>query len=101
MHNYLSKQFKVKAVGHSALYKVSVAYSNWVLNQQYVDHKDSKRIPQTIGGIMYASSLWPDEGMNLALKPEIVDQNLKLIDVRKDKMVRVAIKSYDGSDNIN
>jgi hypothetical protein len=100
MHNYLSKQFKIKAEGHSSLYKISSAYTNWALNQYWADHKDASRKSQIIGGIMYASSLWPDQGMNIALKPEIVDSSLKLIDVRRDRYVRQG-DFYDGTDTMD
>jgi hypothetical protein len=99
-HKYMAKKFEVIANGHSALYKVAAAYTNQVFNETYIAHNDTSRTPQRIGGILYASSLYPDEGMNLVLSPRTVDRHLKLIDVRLDRIVKKE-GVYDGSDTVN
>jgi len=49
---------------------------------------------------MYKSSIWPNEGMNIALKREIIDLGmLKLIEVRRDNILRHG-NFYEGSNTI-
>lgn len=98
-HDFLSKKFQLKALGHAAMYKITSAYTNWVFNERFYAHGDDERKPETIGGLMYSSTLWPDEGMNLAIRPEIVDNHLKLIDVQREHVVRTG-DLYDGTDRI-
>jgi len=95
-HDFISKQFQIEARGHHALYKISCAYSNWIYNQNFVGNENS--IIES-GGIMYRSSLWPKDGMNIALKGEIVDTSLRLIAARRDHIQRQG-DLYSGSDTI-
>mgnify|MGYP007083349677 FL=1 len=48
---------------------------------------------------MYRSSIWPTEGMNIALKNHVVDSSLRLTEARRDNIVRTG-SFYDGSDTI-
>jgi hypothetical protein len=94
--NFVSDQFKIEAKGHHSLYKISCAYSNWVYGKTLIDN-DNNFNENT--GVMYCSSIWPDEGMNIALKSNIVDSSLRLIDVRRDNIVRNG-NDYFGSETI-
>ena len=96
LHDFLSKQFQIEAKGHHSLYKISCAYSNWIYNQKFIDNSNNEF---EAAGIMYKSSIWPKEGMNIALKSEIVDSSLKLIEVRRDNIIRRG-NFYDGSNTI-
>ncbi len=97
-HDYISRQFQIEAKGHHSLYKVSCAYSNWIYDQEYTDTDNDKKVKES-AGIMYRSSTWPNEGMNIALKNSIADASLRLIEVRRDHIIRKG-NFYDGSDTI-
>lgn len=97
LHDFISKQFQIEAKGHHSLYKISCAYANWIYNQKFVDNNNNEF---ESAGIMYKSSIWPKEGMNISLKSEIVDSSLKLIEVRRDNIIRHG-NFYDGSNTIN
>lgn len=95
-HDFISEHFQIKSKGHHALYKISCAYSNWIYSQEFIDNKENK--PE-IAGIMYRSAIWPNEGMNIALKNSVVDTNLKLVGAFRDHIIRRG-NFYDGSHTI-
>lgn len=98
-HDFISKQFQIESKGHHSLYKISCAFSNWIYEQEFCDYlSDDKKVKES-AGIMYRSSIWPTEGMNIALKNKVVDSSLKLTEARRDNIVRTGT-FYDGSDTI-
>ena len=99
-HDFISKQFQIEAKGHHSLYKISCAFSNWIYDQKFQDYLSSDEKIQQAAGLMYRSSTWPNEGMNIALRNEIVDTSLLLIEARRDHIVRNG-SFYDGSETIS
>jgi len=98
-HDFISKQFQIEAKGHHSLYKISCAYSNWIYDQEFHDYLSNDKKVKECAGIMYRSSTWPTEGMNIALKNKIVDTSLRLIEVRRDNIIRNGT-FYNGSETI-
>lgn len=98
LHTFISEQFQVKANGHHSLYKISCAFANWIYKQEFVD-QNNRKIENA--GIIYKSSIWPNEGINIALKSEIIEDGLlKLIEVRRDNIIRHG-SFYEGSNTIS
>lgn len=91
LHNFISTQFQIEAKGHHSLYKISCAFSNWIYDQSFEDN-NGKELNSS--GIMYCSSIWPEEGMNIALKSTVADKSLRLIDVRRDHIIKMG-NSYN------
>ena len=98
-HDFISKQFQIESKGHHSLYKISCAFSNWIYEQEFCDYFSADKKVKESAGIMYRSSIWPTEGMNIALKNQIVDTSLRLIEARRDNIIRNGTL-YDGSDTI-
>jgi len=98
-HDFISKQFQIEAKGHHSLYKISCAYANWIYDQEFRENIDDQKIVKQSAGIMYRSSTWPNEGMNIALKNQVVDSSLRLTKARRDNIVRTG-SFYNGSDTI-
>jgi hypothetical protein len=97
LHDFISNQFQIESKGHHSLYKISCAFSNWIYTQTFLDNNGKET---ESSGIMYRSSIWPEEGMNIALKPTVVDNSLRLIDVRRDHILKRG-KFYDGSNTLS
>lgn len=96
LHNFISTQFQIESKGYHSLYKISCAFSNWIYNQSFVDN-NGKELDSS--GIMYRSSIWPNEGINIALKSTVADKSLRLIDVRRNHIIRKE-NFYDGSNTL-
>lgn len=96
LHNFISTQFQIESQGHHSLYKISCAFSNWIYNQSFIDN-NGKELDSS--GVMYRSSIWPKEGMNIALKSIAADKSLRLIDVRRDHIIKKG-NFYDGSNTL-
>ncbi len=97
LHTFISEQFQVKTKGHHSLYKISCAFANWIYNQEFGNQNNTKI---ENAGIMYKSSIWPKEGMNIALKSELIEDGLlRLIEVRRDNIIRHG-NFYEGSSTI-
>ena len=90
-HKFISDSFVLRAKGHNTLYKISCAFANYIYNHSFKDSYTGKDLMSS--GIMYASSICPEFGMNIALKPEIVDGCLKIVGAQKARMVR---KNHSG-----
>jgi hypothetical protein len=98
-HDFISKQFQIEAKGRHSLYKISCAYSNWIYDQKFQDYLSCNKKIKQIAGLMYRSSIWPKEGMNIALRNETVDTSLRLIEAHMDHIRRNG-NFYDGSERI-
>jgi hypothetical protein len=95
LHNFISKRFQLPSKNNMAAYKVTSSYTNSILQRKYVEHPRASTHSFKLGGIMYASSIHPSQGMNLALLPEIVNGHLDIVEVRKDIFSRQGI-TYNG-----
>lgn len=75
-----SKEFTRYAQGNTSKYIVSCAFANYVYDAIGQSGKQ-------VGGIMYSSAIYPNAGMNLAIKPELVfTEKIKLIAVHRGTM---------------
>lgn len=75
-----SKEFTRNSHGDNTKYIVSCAFANYV-------YEEINQNNLQVGGIMYPSTLYPEKGMNLALKPELINSGkLKLISARRGTM---------------
>lgn len=71
VYNYLAKVFTRKVNKYNSdYYKISIALSNVLLNSPLFD------------GIMYPSIAMSANSENIVLKPEFVDENLELVNVK-------------------
>ncbi|MCP4458584.1 MAG: RES domain-containing protein [Cytophagales bacterium] len=90
-----SKEFTRNSHGDNTKYIVSCAFANYVyeaINQNNLQ----------VGGIMYPSAIYTDEGMNLALKPELIySGKLKLIVARRGTMNKRDETNYHEEDIID
>lgn len=98
-HDFISRQFQIESKGHHSLYKISCAFSNWIYEQEFCDYFSSDKKVKESAGIVYQSSIWPTEGMNIALKNQVVDTSLRLIEVQRDNLIRNGTFYY-GFDSI-
>jgi len=90
-----SKEFTRNSYGDNTKYIVSCAFANYVYDA--IDQNKHQ-----VGGIMYPSAIYPNKGMNLALKPELVDSGkLKLIAARRGTMNKTDETNYHEEDIID
>ena len=93
--NLFSKEFTRNAHGDNTKYIISCAFANYVYDA--IDQNDHQ-----VGGIMYPSAIYPKEGMNLALMPELVySGKLKLIAARRGTMNKTDETNYHEEDIID
>ncbi len=86
-HKFISDQFGIRANGYSSLYKISCAFANYIYNHIWSDSESEEQ--KISAGIIYSSSICPEEGMNIALKTDFVDDTLKIIGAQKARMERI------------
>jgi hypothetical protein len=87
---FISEEFTREAKGNSSNYKISCAFTNYVYNMYpYID------------GVMFPSSMYPEDGVNFILWPETVDKKLKFISARREKMKRIGEVEYIEIETIN
>lgn len=81
--DYISKEFTRKSEGYPTDYMLSSAFFNYVINNL-----------SDVDGIMFPSTLYRVEGVNLALKPSSVDEKLKFHSARRAKLQRMNETDY-------
>lgn len=90
-----SKEFTRNSHGDNTKYIVSCAFANYAYDA--IDQHNLQ-----VSGIMYPSAIYPHEGMNLALKPELVyNGKLKLIAARRGTMNKRDQTNYYEEDIID
>jgi len=88
---FISDEFTRDTKGDATKYKVSCAFANYVYHN----------FPN-VDGILFPSSLYLDNGMNLVIWPQSVDKNMKFLQARRGKMKkRDGEKIYDEVDTID
>lgn len=87
---FFSKEFTRNANGNPNNYKISCAFSNYIFNN----------FPK-IDGILYPSSLYNKDGVNIVFKPTSVDEKLKFYIARRGKMKKTSTTKYHETDIID
>lgn len=85
---FLSKEFSTSIKENSNHYKITSAFTNYVFSLDKAD------------GILYPSTIYPKEGFNFALRPEVADEKMKFYAARRIKMERVGDKTYNEVEKI-
>ncbi|MBS7232746.1 RES domain-containing protein [Flavobacterium psychroterrae] len=79
---FLSKEFSTSFRNNSNHYKITSAFTNYVLLIDKVD------------GILYPSTIYPTEGFNFALRTDVVDKKMKFYAAQRIKMQKIGDKEY-------
>lgn len=81
-------------------YKTTAAFANYIYNFIGEDyHTNEIRKPH---GIIYPSARYSSQGLNIVIKPELIDQGaLKLIDVKRFTFTKVNEKDYEETECID
>jgi len=100
----LAKQFMVSAKGDTSKYKISCAFASYAYEQTGKEWTpSSKNITESslksIDGILYASIINAEKGINLALKPSVVDdKKIKLLNAMRATMKKLNEANYIEDD---
>ncbi len=78
--DFISNEFTINTEGNSNLYKISCAFAQLA----YL----------TADGIIYPSLQRRFEGLNFAIKPEVVTRKLRLVSATHDKFIKFGGKEY-------
>src|SRR5690606_30153095 len=73
----VGKEFAAKWTPENNCYLITAAMTNYIFEKKMAPRESLNEVD--IGGIMYSSVQWGSEGMNLAIKPNLVeDDTIKL-----------------------
>jgi hypothetical protein len=82
---------------HSKQYKTSAAFANFIYDFKGQDYYTDDLIE--VHGIIYPSARWKSQGLNLVIKPEIIEQGaLKLVDVNRFTLTRTTDTDYEETE---
>ena len=85
---FLSKEFSTSFKKNSNHYKITSAFTNYVLLIENVD------------GILYPSTIYPTDGFNFALRTDVVDKKMKFYAAQRIKIQRIGEKEYKEVEKI-
>lgn len=88
--DFISREFTLNAQGDSSNYLISCAFANHVF----------ENIPEA-DSILYASTIYQDEGVNIAIKPSVVDKKLKFYSARRFRMTLAPPNQYLETETID
>lgn len=88
-----SKEFTSDVQNNESNYLISCAFANYIYDVSGYD--SYLGVNCNADGILYPSVIHREEGMNLALKPRLIDENkLRLVGAIKTVMKKIAVDNY-------
>lgn len=94
-----SNEFIREAKNNHFNYVVSCAFANYIFDTPGFDSYFKKNL--SVDGILYSSVMHKEEGMNFALKPDVIYNNkIRLIQAYKRTSYKVDDNTYNGFDII-
>lgn len=95
----ISDEFSANSSDSDFNYLLTCAFANYVFETQMSPMNSDKKT--NIDGITYPSVHWKNNGMNLALKPELIEnKEIELVKVIYNKMELTSEKTYSETLNI-
>ena len=86
---FLSKEFSTLYEGNSNNYKITTAFANYIY--ETVNNAD---------GILYPSTMYPNEGFNFAFKPEVIEKKMQFVYAHRTKLEKCGDKKYELTEQI-
>lgn len=88
--HFMSDQFARKSLCSCDFYKVTSAFSNYVFSRF-----------GKIDGIVYPSTIYPTQGVNIVLRPKSVDDKLNFLAARKSRIELIDEYKYKEVESID
>lgn len=80
-------------------YKTTAAFANYIYNFTGEDYHTNEI--KKLHGIIYPSARYSSDGLNIVIKPELIDQGaLRLVDVRRFTFTKVTERDYEETECI-
>lgn len=97
--NLFSQEFTRDAKGDKRNYFISCAFANYIYDQYgYDTHLKAQSNP---AGVLYPSVIYRAAGMNIAIKPEIINkEKIKLVGAVRTTMTKTGENEFSDTDKI-